>query len=490
MTKTLPQSSRFASVRLELHSWDGELKEITLIPSDSPEDQVSVSAQLPESIWEKCCRWYHSLEAMWSAADSSSFASWQKKHRDMASETAGLMNQVLLPGKLQERLSAELNHHQDKIMLVEIHTDDDRFNRMPLELIGQPYRETGKDIVVWRRRPGAINRKPGLRLLVVRSAPIDVSLPQNEEETYEVASYMSGHKVPGIRTEVLPNCTYDDFTRMTGLFEPSTIHFVMHGTFEAFQFNSPPSNDLIGYDTLARFFKRNSSVIAVVSTACFSARPANLCDKGSVCFASASVDLGLSAAIGMATKITPRGAQTFTKCLYTELSEARPITEAYAQAVLAIRNMEEYDRLLWSVPVMYAKSANIIPFPEQGYFRLLDRLQSMLKKFEDLRRQLDRLSMMSRDRRIEEARWLPLDVADIRKDLQDLQTTELPGLPATPIWYKKLEAARSQLGWLIGEVTCSLREGYAAEQPSSMVTVILSDVEELVTEHYPIAIER
>jgi CHAT domain len=490
MVTTLPGSSRPASVKLELHSRDGELKEVTLIPSDSPEDQASAPARLPEDIWQNCCRWYQHLEVMWSATDNSSYEYWQRKHYDTTSEIAALMNRVLLPDQLQELLIAEMNRHRGKIMLVEIHADDDQLNHMPFELLGQPYQETGNDIVVWRRRPGSINRRPGLRLLVARSAPIDVSLPQNEEEVHKVASYVSGQKVPGIRTEVLLNCTYENFTRVAGNFRPGTIHFVMHGTLEAFQFNSPPSNDLIGYNSLARYFKRTPSVVAVVSTACFSARPANLCGRGGVCFASASVDLGLSAAIGMATKITPRAAQAFTECLYTELAEARPITEAYAQAVLAIKNMEEYDRLLWSVPVMYAKSGNVIPFPEQGYFRLLDRLQRMLQKFEDLRQQLDRLPMMSRDRRIEEARWLVLDVTGIRNDLQDLQTAELPGVPATTVWHKKLEAARTQLGWLIGEVTGSLNEGNAAEQPSSMVTVVLDDVEDLVAEHYPMAIGR
>ena len=98
----------------------------------------------------------------------------------------------------------------------------------------------------------------------------------------------------------------------------------------------------------------------------------------------------------MVNKITPRAAQIFTRCLYTGLGAARPIAEAYAYAVLAVRNMREYDRLLWSIPVMYAKSSNVIPFPDQGYFDLLDRLESVVEGAEGLRRQLARLSAISR----------------------------------------------------------------------------------------------
>src|SRR5205823_243080 len=147
----------------------------------------------------------------------------------------------------------------------------------------QPDRETSTQVVVWRCHTAKIRRRPVPRFLAVRSAPVDVSLPQNEKEVCRVRTYLANHAGQRVSTKILPDSTYDEFTEMTRAFCPGVIHRAIHGTAEAFQFNSPPSNDLVEFGSLARFFGRQDSVTTVISTACFSAQPTVLGNEDSVC---------------------------------------------------------------------------------------------------------------------------------------------------------------------------------------------------------------
>jgi hypothetical protein len=221
-----------------------------------------------------------------------------------------------------------------------------------------------------------------------------------------------------------------------------------------------------------------------VSTACLSARPVVICKKRGVCFASEVVDLGVPAAIGMANMVTPRTAQVFSECLYTELAAARPIVEAYAQAVLAIRSIREHDHLLWSVPVLYAKN-NIIPFPSQGYLDLLDRLQSMIEGVEGLRRRLPQLPAMPSG----EAGAICLDLEAIRQDLHELEMTEIHGRQDLTAWHEQVEAQREQLDWLMPQVTSALHQGRGVEQMGWLLN-IFDEVERLVADQYPIVVQH
>jgi hypothetical protein len=151
--------------------------------------------------------------------------------------------------------------------------------------------------------------------------------------------------------------------------------------------------------------------------------------------------------------------------------------------------MREYDRPLWSIPVMYAKNSNVIPFPHQGYFDLLG-LESMAEGAEDLRLQLTQLPTMSQSDRIAGAGGLWLSMAAIRQGLQDFDTMELPGRPTPPVWHKKLKMARKRLDWQMSRVAYSLKQGQDAEQISSMLAATLDEIEQLVADQYPIPIGR
>lgn len=470
-----------SSAKLDLlSSPDGELLEASLTLDGVPGERATASARLTGDVLDKCREWHFYVESLWGMPGDKAIEVWRGKHREMAEETKRAVSAALLPGKAGGLLAEAVNSRSGGLLLLEVRADSKQVDSMPLELLGQPGREGGAQVVVWRSRAGSVVRSPSLRLLVARSAPVDVSLPQNEDEVRAIGTYVAGRGQQGIATEPLGNCTYEDFVIKIRDFRPGVVHLATHGTRDAFQFNSPPSNDPVGYDSLVRYFARRESVAAVVSTACFSAQPEIDGNKHHVCFAGRLVDVGLSAAIGMASKITPRAAKTFTEALYTEFSRGRTAVEAYAEAVLAVRGMTEYDHLLWSVPVLYSRSRNVIPFPDPGYLDQLDKWRSAQEGIEGLRRRLSRLPAMSRDTRIAAAGGLALDMAVIRQDLAGIGAGELPGSSRVPGWGEKLQAASGQLDWYMSQVAAAAGQGQAAPQASAMIATVLDEVEQLL----------
>lgn len=135
---------------------------------------------------------------------------------------------------------------------------------------------------------------------------------------------------------------------------------------------------------------------------------------------------------------------------------------------------------------MYKKDSNVIPFPHQSHFDLLDRLESMVEGAEDLRDQLTQLPAMSRSDRIAAAAGLWLSMAAIRRGLQGFDTMESPGGPTPSVWHRKLKIARKRLDWQMSRVAYSLKQGQAAEQISSMLVATLDEIEQLVADQYPI----
>jgi hypothetical protein len=255
---------------------------------------------------------------------------------------------------------------------------------------------------------------------------------------------------------------------------------------DSFQFHSPPYNDPMKYDLVARYFERSHSVTAVISTACFSAHPVIRGEKRGICFTNELNRLGVPAAIGMASKISPWAAQVFCERLYTELGRMQPMIGAYAEAVLAIRHMREEDKLLWSVPVMCAMSSNVIPFPDRGYFMLLAEMQELVDRIENVRRRMNRIPEMSRGDRIVEANGLSIDVAAIVKNLSELGMLEPSEDSDTAVWHEKLGAARTQLAWFKSQTVNGLRRGNSAEQMSSALDDTFIEVEQLISERYPV----
>jgi hypothetical protein len=489
-TETVRTESSFISAKIQLLSTDGVLYGSVLTLGAAPEDCARASTELPPYVWGKCRDWHEHLEGMWHLLGEEGLKHWQKIYHQLEAEMAEILRQAVLPNPLYGRLMTHLQHQGDGLALIEVCINDEQIDCLPFELLSQCKWRSGLEVVAWRGRTGPVLRKPELRLLAARSAPKDVALPQNEEEIAAIGDYIAHRDGPEIGFRKLGNSPYEEFTEEIGSFCPGVVHLTSHGTLDSFLFNSPPTKDLIGYDSMARYLGRRPFVSTVVSTACFSARPTFYRDKDGICFAKEVVAQGMSAAIGMANKITPRAAEVFCRNLYGELGISSPAVLAYAKAVLAIKEMREYDRLLWSVPVMYARNSNVIPFPNVGYFEVLDQLQNVIDRIEDILSILDTVPSMSHRRRADEAIGISMDVAALLEDLSELQEIELPGTSATAIWRDRLGSFYRTLDWAVGGVASCLMEGEDAGQISSIMKSSLNAVEELVATSYPVAVNR
>ena len=487
MTANQPDSRDYLRARLDLSSRDGQRYDVLLSTDESPEARLSATGTLPHDIWRRCKAWYEHLETRWLLSGDG-LTCWQRTHSALEGEMANLMRAILLPGELQTRLGEQAHQRTGSLVLIEVRADHQHLGYLPLELIGQCEPAADFESVVWRGHPEPQERRPSLRFLVARSAPKTVSLPQSEEELGAIQRSVASRSGTGIQIEPLPNCTYDEFTGTGSSFLPGVVHMTMHGTSRDFIFNSPPTHDPVPHSTVARYFKRQPSVTTVVATACYSAKPSRPGDNGEPSFAHQLLDMDISAAIGMTTKITPYAAQVFAEHLYASLGAAQQISDAYAQAVLAIRNLREDDHLLWSIPVMYAKS-NVIPFPSQEYLDLLDRLQDIMEGIECLRYQLSRLPAISQGRRGGHVVSLSVDMAAIRDDLGFLAATWLSPGRAISYWQKGLARLTSRLDYLMREVEGDMRQGREPDQAISLLIPALDDFEQLVRQRYPILTE-
>lgn len=194
--------------------------------------------------------------------------------------------------------------------------------------------------------------------------------------------------------------------------------------------------------------------------------------------------------VGEETKSPVLGQKTTRSAFGTTRSGRSRSPSPMRRLCSPSENTHEYDRLLWRIPDMYARNSNVIPFPHQGYFDQLDRLESMAEGAEDLRHQLIQIPAMSRSDRVAAAGGLWLSMAAIRRGLQAFDTMGIPGKPTPPVWHKKLNTARKRLDWQMSRVACSLEQGRAAEQMSSMLAATLDEIEQLVADQYPMPLGR
>ena len=478
-------------VALELSSQNGSLLQAKLSASGAQAPPVSAPINVPPAMEEKCREFAEIRENMFDQGRKY----WLRKYADRERELTKLLRLALLPDPLSKELAAQAGDCADELLLLEVRTDDPRLDYLPFELLGMAIPETRTQIVVWRGRNGSIDRLPVLRFLIVRAAPINKSTPQHEDEVRAARSRVRRRVGPMVRTKTLRKSSFANFVLKAKKFKPGVIHLAMHGESTSksttLQFSLPSSNDPVSHPSLANYLGELQSVTAVITTGCFTARP-NEVDL-SVSMARELVDLRVPAAIGMASKVTPRAAKEFSDCLYASLAEAEPIVDAFARSVLAIRRMQFFDRVLWSVPVLYSYGRNVIPFPNQGYFDVVERLEGVVQDVAGLRNNLTRVSRMSADERRNEVGSISLDMAVVSQELSDVSGAGIPGR-RDPEWPRKFEAQRGLIERRIGQVVTCLGQGRSAERRLGQVMPLLESalkrIEGLVAEEYPIFAKR
>jgi hypothetical protein len=114
---------------------------------------------------------------------------------------------------------------------------------------------------------------------------------------------------------------------------------------------------------------------------------------------------GLPAVIGMATAITDKAAIEFSRWFYKELKETPSVRQAFHTAIDNLRNYNQPDSLLWSVPMLYINQ-DINPFAEalEGIVRENNYYAKPLELLEETATMLSEFS-----RAFKRIQFLPLD---------------------------------------------------------------------------------
>ena len=183
--------------------------------------------------------------------------------------------------------------------------------------------------------------------------------PFAHDELAWIKGELSGHH----HLEVFgyPNIS-SSFKELLEKHRPAAFHLTAHAASESPQFQTEPRlifKELnINHKFLARELRRNGVWIAVFNC-CDSATPP---PDGRRPPAYEIAEVSGAVTIGMAGLIQPYMGGLFATTFYRCLARGFSAVQAYHEAVCSIRDHDIYSTM-WSVPVMYASTSNVIPFP-------------------------------------------------------------------------------------------------------------------------------
>lgn len=151
-------------------------------------------------------------------------------------------------------------------------------------------------------------------------------------------------------------------------YRPAVFHLAAHGTRDDLRFQNskgPTLEDLhISPEVLAAELE-SSSVQTALLSCCDSAAPPSSGGRPAARLIAEKVG---AAVVGIAGKIQPYAAALFGQAFHVSLASGESTVEAYFQGIRAIKGHETYG-LMWSMPVMYSRDANVIPFPSSNTTR-------------------------------------------------------------------------------------------------------------------------
>ena len=98
-------------------------------------------------------------------------------------------------------------------------------------------------------------------------------------------------------------------------------------------------------------------------------------------------DASGAAVIGMAGSVPPYPGGLFATTLYRGLADGFSVLHAYHEAVCRVRHHDPRSTM-WSIPVMYAETSNVVPFPVSDEARIRLSLVYFRRHAETLDREL------------------------------------------------------------------------------------------------------
>ena len=246
---------------------------------------------------------------------------------------------------------------------------------MPWELLAVPVaRELGgRRVCVYRavraRKRSVTPPVPPQSVLLVNSEPLSMQSLSFGPEEREIQRRLGLMKMAGlVQVESCLRTDFDDLgVRMK---RPARlVHIAIHGKPGKVYFSHGKEAVQLSGAEFAEMFDREPQPVAVIFSTCDSAQP-SLVDldvtqrtSADVGVARAVAQTGVTDVIGMYSAILPSALLEFFGTLYEALSQCLDMTTAYARAVAALHETDNYpDCGFWSVPVLYS-SNNVIPLP-------------------------------------------------------------------------------------------------------------------------------
>lgn len=284
-----------------------------------------------------------------------------------------------------------------RVILLGIYIPAGLLESLPWELLGSPHNTCFKKSKVIFSIYRAVEseswtyvKKNHTTLLYLSSYPLDKTVQHSEFPV--ISEALRGNPKIELRSEghYLTYYQFCDFVRT----KPDIVHLSVHGApnGEGFYFVRDQGSQIAPIHTLVTFLKQVESIKLLVLNACYSATP-HIYDAYAIAsIARQLVDSGLPAVIGMANAITDKAAIEFSQWFYKELKETASVRQAFHTAIDNLRNSNQPDSLLWSVPMLHV-SDDVNPFAEaledivrENYYyakplELLEETASLLGEF-------------------------------------------------------------------------------------------------------------
>jgi hypothetical protein len=288
--------------------------------------------------------------------------------RDAGRIATSLQNILLqaVPQSVRRRLAATGPREARQLAAIELRLLDSQLERYPWELIADPaalQARTG-GVTVWRRilshPPPVYRRWTGNLLLTGTPSPIKLT-PAIDDELAWIKSELNGYGNVHIwHSTGIPS----NFRQLMAEHPPAAFHLVAHETSPSALSETGASLNVL-LNLVASEQSQAGAWLAVLNCRDSATVPS----IGSRPPAYKVAELSGGSAIGMAGPVHCYPGGLFAAALYRCLATGSPAVHAFSEAVCRIRNYGPYS-IMWSIPVIYARTSNVVPFPVDDKARI------------------------------------------------------------------------------------------------------------------------
>ncbi len=220
------------------------------------------------------------------------------------------------------------------------------------------------------RPESTIKRPRKLRILIVMASPEGSRALDLEREADELQKALRGHG--NIEVDVLPHASREALNDKLQERPFQILHFMGHGALRRgegyllFETSEKQPARFNG-DTLAQDLKELESLQLVVLNACHTAdAPSDQETSPFEGVATALIQGGIPAVVGMRYPISDRAAIAFSKAFYKKLTTREPIEAAVTAGRRAIHRLDG-ESLEWAKPILFLRSQSSEIWPSRAW---------------------------------------------------------------------------------------------------------------------------